>query len=116
MAAAGQPHHVDMAGTPTTAGDNLMSAINRRWVVTGSLVGLIVALCCLFAYSLFGTMFGRWTVIVWPTSIVLLYLEGARGGWFSIVSMWSIAILLNVALYAAVAAGLSALFFIIRPP
>ena len=92
-----------------------MSAINRRWVLAGSLVGLTAALCWLFAYSLFGTMFGRWTVN-WPTSIVLLYLEGARGGWFSIVSMWSIAILSNVALYAAVAAGLSALFFILRRP
>jgi hypothetical protein len=90
-----------------------MSTINRQWIVAGSLVGVTVAICCLFAFLVFGTMFGRWTVIVWPSSILLLYLEG-YGGWFSIFSIWSVAIVLNAAVYAALAAALSALFFIIR--
>jgi len=85
--------------------------IKRDWVINGGLLGLTVSFCCLFAAFVFHIGFDRWTVIVWPTSILLFFAE-ALHHWLWVVTLYSITIVLNGILYALLVAALSALFSI----
>jgi hypothetical protein len=83
--------------------------IKRDWVINGGLLGLTVSFCCLFAAYVFHIGFEQWTIIMWPTSILLLLAE-ALHHWLWVVTIYSITIVLNGIWYALLAAALSALF------
>lgn len=74
----------------------------RRTVITGALLGLGISLGFWIASAAFGYMFGPETVAFWPSSIVLMGLEGQRS-LAVIVAVWAGSVLTNVALYALLA-------------
>ena len=70
----------------------------KRGAFIGSLVGGAIPLIVWVAYMFFEYIAGPETVVVWPSSIVLLGLEGSPNISFS-VAIWFVSALINVALY-----------------
>jgi len=74
---------------------------NRRALITGAIVGLVVPVVLYLNARVFGQTFGGAEVAMWPTSILLIATEGmplVKGFVVLFVS-----VLLNVGLYSAVA-------------
>jgi hypothetical protein len=69
-----------------------------RW---SALVGLLIPLALWGRYLLFGTLYRRWVMFVWPSSLVLMATDGREGTWFA---RWVLllAMTLNVMAYAVV--------------
>ena len=71
----------------------------RRWLFWWSLLGLIVPAALLLHWRLSGAAFGRLEVILWPSSITLMGLEG-QNSVFTIILVYAIAFIANVIIYA----------------
>ena len=74
----------------------------RRAVIIGAAIGLVIPLGFWLAFAIFGYIFSSETVVLWPSSIVLMGLEGQQN-FAVIVAVWAGAMLVNVALYALLA-------------
>ena len=71
----------------------------KRGALIGAFVGGAIPIMVWVAYMFFGYMAGSETVILWPSSIVLLGLEKSPGLAFS-VAVWVVSAFINVGLYA----------------
>ncbi len=81
----------------------------KRDALIGSLVGGAIPLLVWVGYMFFGYMAGPETVMLWPSSIVLLGLEGSPSLSFS-VAIWFASAFVNVALYATIGLSAGALY------
>ena len=84
----------------------------RRTALTGAFLGLGISLGFWIASAVFGYMFGPETVVLWPSSIVLMGLEGQQS-LAVIVAVWVGSVLINVTLYALLALGGYAIYRVI---
>ena len=69
-----------------------------------ALLGLLVPVVLILRWKLLGSIFGRLELILWPSSILLMGLDGpAQRGAFDIVQLYAIVIAANMVLYCVIA-------------
>lgn len=74
-----------------------------RWIGWCALAGLIVPAVLILRWKVLGSIFGRLELILWPSSIMLLGLEGPTPrSSIDIIGFYAIVIAMNMALYAVV--------------
>jgi len=68
------------------------------------LVGLLVPAALILRWKLLGSIFGRLELILWPSSIMLMGLEGpTQRSAVDIIEFYAIVIAANVVLYCTIA-------------
>ena len=72
-----------------------------KWMSSCGLVGLLVPAALILRWKLLGAPFGRLELILWPSSILLMGLEG-QGNAFIITLSYAILMAANIALYCAI--------------
>ena len=72
-----------------------------KWMSSCGLVGLLVPTALIVRWKLLGSPFGRLELILWPSSLLLMGLEGQRGA-FIIILSYTIVIAANMVLYCAI--------------
>jgi hypothetical protein len=73
----------------------------RKWVFWWSVLGLLVPGVLILRWKIFGSVFGQMEAILWPSSIVLIGLEG-QVSIFVILLGYAIAIVANVVVYSGI--------------
>lgn len=82
---------------------NPMKLRLRKWVLWWALGGLLVPVLLILRWKLLGSIFGELELILWPSSIMLLGLEGpASRPRLDIVEFYALVMAMNVVLYAVV--------------
>lgn len=75
-----------------------------KWVAWWGGLGLIVPLLLIVRWKLFGSMFGQLELILWPSSITLLGLEGPAPRSLGYVLLWyAVTVVTNAFVYGFVA-------------
>jgi hypothetical protein len=75
-----------------------------KWILTFALVGLLIPIFCwVLSYS-FRFLFGLWTVIIWPSSIILMATSGNEKSLGSFL-IAVVAVVINMILYAGIGAA-----------
>jgi hypothetical protein len=72
-----------------------------KWMSQCGLVGLLVPAVLILRWKLLGSTFGRLELILWPSSILLMGLEGQRSA-FIIILSYAIVIAVNIVLYCVI--------------
>lgn len=74
-----------------------------RWIIWWGSLGLLIPLALILGWKFLGWSFGLASVTFWPSSIMLMGLDGPRPRSASdIAEIYSIAVVSNIALYAVV--------------
>jgi hypothetical protein len=81
----------------------------KKWIVWWGLAGLLVPVVLLLRWKLFGHGFGEREAILWPSSLILMALEGPPEP-VVIAVVYAIAVAANITLYSVV--GLLSWFFL----
>jgi hypothetical protein len=72
-----------------------------KWMFWCGLVGLLVPAALILRWKLLGSIFGRLELILWPSSILLMGLEGQRSALLMILS-YATVIVVNIVLYCII--------------
>ena len=72
-----------------------------KWVFWWGILGLLVPAVLILRWKLFGSMFGQIEAILWPSSIMLMILEGSVS-MLNILLVYAIALVGNVTIYSGV--------------
>jgi hypothetical protein len=73
----------------------------RKWVFWCGILGLLVPAVLMLRWKLFGSMFGQIEAILWPSSIMLMGLEGSVS-MFYILLVYAMAFVGNVIIYSGI--------------
>lgn len=74
-----------------------------KWILWWALAGLLVPVLLILRWKLLGSIFGELELVFWPSSIMLLGLEGpASRRRLDIVEFYALVMAMNVVLYAVV--------------
>jgi hypothetical protein len=72
-----------------------------KWVVWWGSIGLLVPIALILRWKFLGAMFGQIELILWPSSILLIGLEGQHSA-VSIIMAYAMVIVANIALYCVI--------------
>jgi len=72
-----------------------------KWMFWSGSIGLLVPVTLILRWKLLGSTFGQIELILWPSSILLLGLEGQRSA-FIIVLSYAIVIVANMVFYCII--------------
>src|SRR5258705_6732997 len=73
----------------------------RKWVFWWGVLGLLVPALLILRWKLFGSGFGRIEAILWPSSIILMILEGTVSMLY-VLLVYAIVLVGNVITYSGV--------------
>jgi hypothetical protein len=72
-----------------------------KWMFWWDSIGLLVPLALILRWKLLGSKFGQIELILWPSSILLIGLEGQRSA-FIIILWYAIVIVANIFFYCVI--------------
>jgi hypothetical protein len=72
-----------------------------KWMFWWGSIGLLVPVALILRWKLLGSMFGQTELILWPSSILLMGLEGQRSA-FIIILWYAIVIAANIVFYCVI--------------
>ena len=72
-----------------------------KWIFWWSSIGLLVPVTLILRWKLLGSTFGQIELILWPSSILLMGLEGQRSA-FIIILWYAIVIVANIIFYCVI--------------
>jgi hypothetical protein len=72
-----------------------------KWTFWCGLVGLLVPAALILRWKLLGSIFGQIELILWPSSLLLMGLEGQRSAFVTTLS-YAIVIAANMVLYCLI--------------
>jgi hypothetical protein len=72
-----------------------------KWMSWCGLVGLLVPPALILRWKLLGLIFGRLELILWPSSILLMGLEGQHSA-LLIILVYATVIVVNIVLYCII--------------
>jgi hypothetical protein len=74
-----------------------------KWMFWSGLIGLVVPAALILRWKLLGSIFGRLELILWPSSIMLMGLDGpTRRSAVDIIEFYAIVIVSNMVLYCLI--------------
>lgn len=74
-----------------------------KWTFWWGLLGVLVPLALILRWKLLGSIFGRLELILWPSSIMLMGLEGpTQRSAVDIIEFYAIVIAANMVLYCVI--------------
>jgi hypothetical protein len=73
----------------------------RKWMFSWGVIGLLIPIALILRWKLLGSTFGQIELILWPSSILLIGLEGQRSA-FVIVLWYAIFIVANIVFYCVI--------------
>ena len=76
-----------------------MKLTGRNWLCGWALAGLLVPVVLLLRWQLFDHSFGDLELVLWPSSFILMGLQGPKPDRVLIVEVYAIAVAANVMLY-----------------
>jgi hypothetical protein len=74
----------------------------RRILIIAAFLGFLIPIICWIGYALFKITLGKWTMFVWPSSIILMATDGNELTVYAI-SVSVLSVFLNIVLYVGIA-------------
>jgi hypothetical protein len=82
-----------------------------KWMLWWASIGLLVPVVLILRWKLLGSTFGQTELILWPTSILLMGLEGQHSA-FIIILFYAVVVMANIVFYCVIG---SLTWLLLRP-